>query len=1021
MKSVKELCKLQENALSINVGNQIEQLEQIITGTNGRDFFKKTFITEGMKKLLSAGMARLAAKSSDCIFHLKQAMGGGKTHIMVGFGLLAKDKALRAELASDIPYQSDFGNAKIAAFNGRNQPANYFWGSIATQLDKPSLFKQYWENGAKAPDEEAWLKLFDTNEPILILLDELPPYFDYYTSQVLGNGTVATVVTRAFSNMLTAAQKRNNVCIVVSDLDAAYESGTNLIKSALNDAKQELGRAVVNITPVNLESNEIYEILRKRLFVDLPDTKEIAEIAEAYATKLSEAAKAHTVERTAELITNEIEATYPFHPSFKSIVALFKENEKFKQTRGLMELVSRLLKSVWESSEDVYLIGAQHFDLAIPEVREKLSEISDMRAVIAKDLWESNGSAHTQIIDGGSRNKTAAQVGTMLFMASLSTAVNSVKGLTEQELLQYLINPQQRGGDFKSALNELLKKAWYLHQNQDGRIFFDRQENLTKKLEGYAEKASQNNVDKLICERLTEMYKPITKEAYEKVMPLPLLDDALAAIKNSRVLLIISPDGNIPPSFVNNVFDRIDAKNNVLVLTGDKSSMANLDHSARQVYATKKADNEITSSHPQRKEFEEKVKQYDHELTTVILNVFDKVMYPGNQGGKDFLRSKVLNCSYDSNEKYNGENQIIKTLTEDPKKLYTDISTDFDAVRAKAESLLFGNIVEVAKSDLIDNMRRKTQMSWLPPKGLDLLINEACKRGFWETTGNLVSKKPKPKQTEVMVAIEAGPDDNGEVRLRVETVNAGNSPTIYYCEDGEVTVNSDTLSDNILVTRAMKVQFLAVDPTGKNETGKAKQWQNRLVIRNKFDSDSRLLELFVAPRGIIKYTLDGSEARNGQTYTEPVKLDNGKVSVYVFAECNGIEDKRTFTFDAKGVSEVNIVREKPAEIHAGRPKKVDATAKIFEALKFADDHGMEFESADISTGTDPKVIRLSFGAMRIAPAFLLKELEKMRTFVEPDSPTIFTFKTLYCKAGHDLEEFAKVINMEIKPGEVVQE
>ena len=1021
MKSVKELCKLQENALSINVGNQIEQLEQIITGTNGRDFFKKTFITEGMKKLLSAGMARLAAKSSDCIFHLKQAMGGGKTHIMVGFGLLAKDKALRAELASDIPYQSDFGNAKIAAFNGRNQPANYFWGSIATQLDKPSLFKQYWENGAKAPDEEAWLKLFDTNEPILILLDELPPYFDYYTSQVLGNGTVATVVTRAFSNMLTAAQKRNNVCIVVSDLDAAYETGTNLIKSALSDAKQELGRAVVNITPVNLESNEIYEILRKRLFVELPDTKEIAEIAEAYANRLSEAARAHTVERTAELITNEIEATYPFHPSFKSIVALFKENEKFKQTRGLMELVSRLLKSVWESEEDVYLIGAQHFDLAIPEVREKLSEISDMRAVIAKDLWESNGSAHTQIIDGGSGNKTAAQVGTMLFMASLSTAVNSVKGLTEQELLQFLINPQQRGGDFKPALNELLKKAWYLHQNQDGRIFFDRQENLTKKLEGYAEKASQNNVDRLICERLTEMYKPITKEAYEKVMPLPLLDDALAAIKNSRVLLIISPDGNIPPSFVANVFDRIDAKNNVLVLTGDKSSMANLDHSARQVYAAKKADNEITSSHPQRKEFEEKVKQYDHELTTVILNVFDKVMYPGNQGGKDFLRSKVLNGSYDSNEKYNGENQIIKTLTEDPKKLYTDISADFDAVRSKAESLLFGNIVEVAKSDLIDNMRRKTQMSWLPPKGLELLINEACKRGLWETTGNLVSKKPKPKQTEVMVSIEAGPDDNGEVRLRVETVNAGNSPTIYYCEDGEVTVNSDTLSDNTLVTRAMKVQFLAVDSTGKNETGKVKQWQNRLVIRNKFDSDSRMLELFVAPRGIIKYTLDGSEARNGQNYTGPVKLDNGKVSVYVFAECDGIEDKRTFTFDAKGVSEVNVVREKPAEIHAGRPKKVDATAKIFEALKFADERGMEFESADISAGSDPKVIRLSFGAMRIKPAFISEELEKMRQFVEPDSPTIFTFKTLYCKAGHDLEEFAKVINMEIKPGEVVQE
>lgn len=66
--------------------------------------------------------------------------------------------------------------------------------------------------------------------------------------------------------MLSAAQKKPNVAIVVSDLDAAYETGGKLIKRALDDARQELGRAEVLITPVNLESNEIYDILRKRLF-----------------------------------------------------------------------------------------------------------------------------------------------------------------------------------------------------------------------------------------------------------------------------------------------------------------------------------------------------------------------------------------------------------------------------------------------------------------------------------------------------------------------------------------------------------------------------------------------------------------------------------------------------------------------------------------------------------------------------------------------------------------------------------
>ncbi len=143
-------------------------------------------------------------------------MGGGKTHLMVGFGLLAKDAQLRDEILSSTLYQSDFISAKIAAFNGRNNPHTYFWGEIARQLGKEKDFKEYWESGAKAPDEQAWINLFEGDEPILILLDEIPPYFHYYSTQVLGQGTIADVVTRAFSNMLTAAQKKKKMSVLLS-------------------------------------------------------------------------------------------------------------------------------------------------------------------------------------------------------------------------------------------------------------------------------------------------------------------------------------------------------------------------------------------------------------------------------------------------------------------------------------------------------------------------------------------------------------------------------------------------------------------------------------------------------------------------------------------------------------------------------------------------------------------------------------------------------------------------------------
>ncbi len=1021
MKTILSACKLQPNALDINVGDEIERLDEIIKDTDGKEYFNKTFITDGMKSLLSRGIARLAGKSNDSVFHLKQAMGGGKTHLMVGFGLLAKNPILRETKIGSIPYHSEFSTAKIAAFNGRNNPHTYLWGEIARQLEKGSLFKEFWESGAKAPDEQAWLNLFDGDDPILILLDEMPPYFHYYSTQVLGQGTVADVVTRAFSNMLTAAQKKKNVCIVISDLTAAYDTGGKLIQKALNDATQEVGRAEVPITPVNLESNEIYEILRKRLFLSLPDASEISEIAAVYASRLTEAAKAKTIERSAEALANDIESTYPFHPSFKSIIALFKENEKFKQTRGLMELVSRLLKSVWQSSEDVYLIGAQHFDLSIHDVREKLAEISEMRDVIARDLWDSTNSAHAQIIDINNGNNYAKQIGTLLLTASLSTALDSIKGLTEREILECLIDPNHQGSDYRAAFSELQKSAWYLHQTQEGRNYFSHQENLTKKLQGYAEKAPQNKVDELIRHRLNEMYMPVTKEAYEKVLALPEMDEADAVLKTGRALLIISPDGKIPPGVVVNFFRGLVNKNNMLILTGDKTSIASVDKAARHVYAVTKADNEISASHPQRKELDEKKAQYEQDFQTTVLTVFDKLLFPGNNHGEDILRPKALDSTYPSNEPYNGERQIVKTLTSDPIKLYTQIPENFDALRARAESLLFGSQDEVRKTDLLDKLKQKTQMPWLPNRGLDQLIIEAYQRGAWEDLGNgYITKKPKPKRTEVIISEDSSPDDSGNVRLKIDVTNAGNSPRIHYAEDSEVSEKSLVLIDNTLITKALRVQFIAIDPTGKNLTGDPKTWVNRLTIRNLFDEGYRTVELFVSPRGTIKYSMDGSEARNGADYIAPIKLGDEETTVYVFAECEGLEAKRNFKFPASDTKEVPLIQDIPAILFSPLPKKLDNATKTYEGIRIAKERNIEFEQVSLMVGSAPRAIHLSLGEMRITADFIETELAHLQSLLDPGVPVVMTFKKVYTPTGYDLDQFAKQLGIAIGTGEVEQ-
>lgn len=819
MKTVRDACELQPNALKIQLSDQIEQLDELIKSEgDGSAFFDKTFITEGMQDLIGVGMSRLAGQSGEAIFHLKQAMGGGKTHLLVGFGLLATNPALRTKYCAGSSAADAFTSAQVAAFNGRNNPDHFFWGEIAQQLGKAETFNKYWTNGPKAPDEKAWLELLDADDPVLILLDEMPPYFQYYDTQSVGNGTVADIVTRAFANLLTAAGKKKNVCIVVSDLDAAYDTGGKLIQKALTDARNELGRQERSITPVDLSNNEIYDILRKRLFSSLPDNAEIEDIADAFGRKLEEAAKSKSVNRGAEAIADEIAATYPFNPQLKNVIALFKENENFRQTRGLIELVSRLLRSVWERKDnDVFLIGPQHFDLSIKEVREKLTEISGFRDVIAKDLWDKQKSAHAQVIDLQSGQESASQVGSLLLTASLSTAVNSVKGLTVEEMVECLISPLREPSDFRSAFDELEKVAWYLHHTDEGRYYFDRQENLTKLLKSLAEKAPQNQIDALIDKRLKEMFAPTRKTVYDEVLPLPKLEEVADRVRKGRVLLIVSPDSKIPPEEVQKFFDGLTRKNNLCILTGDKSAMGSIDKAARQFYATGVADKRIPEGHPQRKDLEEKQQSYEQDFNSTILNLFDKVLFPIQRSGQQpKLVHKPLETARDTSKPFDGEEQIEKTLTSNPIKLFLDVEADFDTVREKAQDLLWNDGQDEARwADVAERSAEKSGMCWLVPKGLESLKSIACNRGLWEDLGNgYVTKSPKKKRTSAQVTPESGPDDEGKVRLRLSALNAGPAARIHYAEDGPVTEKSPVLSDSYFETKALKLNLLVADPSG---------------------------------------------------------------------------------------------------------------------------------------------------------------------------------------------------------------
>src|SRR5208337_4244799 len=222
----------------------------------------------------------------------------------------------------------------------------------------------------------------------------------------------------------------------------------------------------------------------------------------------------------------------------------------------------------------------------------------------------------------------ATQAGSLLLTASLSTAVNAVKGLTPEEMVECLVSPLREPSEFLEAFQQLEESAWYIHHTPEGRYYFDRQENLTKLLQSLAHDAPQNQVDDLIRHRLREMFKASRKTCYEDVLPLPKLEDVADRVRRGRMLLVVSPDSKIPPEEVQKFFDGLSQKNNLCVLTGDKTAMGSVEKAARQLYAAQKADGRIPRGHPQREDLERKQQTYEQDLNATVLGLFDKVLFP---------------------------------------------------------------------------------------------------------------------------------------------------------------------------------------------------------------------------------------------------------------------------------------------------------------------------------------------------------------------------------------------------------
>ena len=269
--TVKQLCIPSAVVTSDSLVEQVAQIEDFASGkVDAREFFRRNYFTAGLELLVKRGFDRLAGKSEDGAFYLTQAMGGGKTHSLIAFGLLASDPALRREVAPKLTDADDFGAAKVVIFNGHQNPETLLWGYLAEKIGKSEVMAPFWRNGAKTPGVDEWVNVLAT-EPILILLDELPSYLQMAQGEPVGATTLGELTIGALERLFNALPRCQRACVVVTNLkDDVYLDGSGQLRTLIESLTKHYDRNAQAITPVQQNTGEIFAIVRKRLFDGLP-------------------------------------------------------------------------------------------------------------------------------------------------------------------------------------------------------------------------------------------------------------------------------------------------------------------------------------------------------------------------------------------------------------------------------------------------------------------------------------------------------------------------------------------------------------------------------------------------------------------------------------------------------------------------------------------------------------------------------------------------------------------------------
>ena len=510
-------------------------LQQVANGTarakeynDPIEFFRRTYITPGIRTLLVNTIKRINGKPGDPVIQTKTGFGGGKTHSLIAlYHLVTKSKEL-----ADLTKQSDdrtaqelnqvfteadvdpvdVQNAQVAVLIGTylsptdddktvdGDPLNTLWGQMANQLGGQEAYNIIGDaarNGT-SPGGAQLDRLFEHVGSAVILFDELVAFVRNVPEQQTGS-------VYTFLQALSESVRRNpNVALVVTLPESEEEAGGDLGYQALSRLERVFGRIEAVHAP--LETTEAFEVVRRRLFEDPKDFEALKETCEKFAAMYRRIRREYPDAAAEPSYRERLEQCYPIHPEiFDRLYNDWSTIHRFQRTRGVLRLMALWIKRLYGLRTPDPLILPANLPLDDSNLSEEFIKLLPGRWEPVVSEIDGTNSRTDQLDNAKERWLTvggaAKRITRTIFLGSVPG--KAIRGLDQNQIRLGVVQPTESNSVYNEARNEITGKLYYLHQS-NSQFFFHTEENLNKVHADRVDSISNRDADRYIVEELNQ-------------------------------------------------------------------------------------------------------------------------------------------------------------------------------------------------------------------------------------------------------------------------------------------------------------------------------------------------------------------------------------------------------------------------------------------------------------------------------------------------------------------------------------